>query len=117
VGLHSASNLDGSFSREGTAIMGRFLAQVGVSPKVLARMEQRRGNEMYWLGDSDRRALNIVAVGATLPKAAAPKRAAASARAPAPPAANRRSASARCNGSGGRACYQMLPNGVIMKVR
>lgn len=114
VGLHSASNLDGSFSREGTAIMGRFLAQVGVPSRVIARMEQRRGNEMYWLGSSDKQALDIVATGA-LPRSAAPKSAAAAtARAPVARAADRGTASAKCGA--GSSCYRMLPNGTILMV-
>ena len=107
LGLHAASNLDGSHSREGTAIMGRYLSKVGVPRGVIAHMEQRRGNDMYWLGESDKRALKIVAVGAKLPGAAAPARTAAKTRV----------ASARVAARQPAPVYQMLPNGVIMKVR
>ena len=108
LGLHSASNLDGSHSREGTAIMGRYLSQVGVPRSVISRMEQRRGNDMYWLGDSDKRALRIVAMGA------APKGAAKPARAT---AGKRRAAATRVAQREAGPNYRMLPNGVIMKVR
>lgn len=114
VGLHSASNLDGSFSREGTEVMGQFLARVGVPSRVIARMEQRRGNEMYWLGNSDKQALDLVAIGA-LPRSAAPKSAgAATARAPVARTAGRGTASAQCGAA--RSCYRMLSNGTILMV-
>lgn len=120
LGLHSASNLDGSFSREGTQLMGRFLAQVGVPAGVIARMQERRGNDMYWLSASDKRALNIVALGAALPSATEPPpRAARAAQAPAAGLAARGAGSGRCSEgtSGDQACYRLLPNGVMMKVR
>lgn len=107
LGLHSASNLDGSHSAEGTAIMGRYLRQVGVPRGVIARMEQRRGNDMYWLGASDRRALKIVAIGATPRGTARPAPATAKA-----PVGHTRTAERR---AGPR--YRTLPNGVIMKAQ
>jgi hypothetical protein len=112
LGLHAASNLDGSFSREGTAIMAQYLAQIGVPSRVISRMQARQGNDMYWLADADRRALKIVALSSGRAPAASRARAAA-ARAPARVAQR----SSRAVGCPGGACYQTLPNGVIMKVR
>lgn len=107
LGLHSASNIDGSHSREGTAIMGQFLSKVGVPRRVIARMEQRRGNDMYWLGESDKRALKIVAIGATPRGAKKPVRQAGKTRASPTRTAQRKA----------RPAYRMLPNGVTLRIR
>jgi hypothetical protein len=119
LGLHSASNLDGSYSREGTLIMGRFLSGLGVPAGVIARMEKRHGSDMYWLGESDKRALKIVALSGSLPPAASAERTTRAQRATATRLAERRQPQTRqCGtGSAGAACYRMLPNGVIMKVQ
>jgi hypothetical protein len=115
LGLHAASNLDGSYSREGTAIMSRYLARIGVPAGVLTRMEKRQGNDMYWLGDADRRALRIVALGSSPPPSSTARPRASSGR-EAARVADRPSAATGCSANG-QGCYRTLSNGVIMKVR
>lgn len=61
IGLHSASNLDGSPNAFGTAAMAAFLATVKNMPaSVIEAKRETRADEMHWLTQAEKDALGIV---------------------------------------------------------